>query len=146
MERREYPQLPMVGVGALIHKNGRILLVKRRNEPNKGKWAFPGGLVELGERVEDALIREVREEVGLRIKIEGLLDVIDDIHYDSLGKIRFHYILIDYIASPIGGKIKLNPESSSYGWFYPKEIGEMDTSINTKKAVREFEYNYKSSY
>lgn len=135
---RVYPELPLVGSGALIHKAGKILLVKRRNDPNKGRWALPGGLVELGERVEAAVTREVREEVGLDIHLEGLLDVVNDIHYDDRGKVRYHYILVDFLARPTGGRLRLNSESSSSKWFDPEQVQRANTSENTKKVIRRF--------
>ncbi len=128
----------MVGSGALIHKGGKILLVKRKNDPNRGRWALPGGLVELGERVEDAVRREVREEVGLDIHLEGLLDVVNDIHYDDRCKVRYHYILVDFLAKPTGGRLRLNSESSSSRWFDPEQVQGANTSDNTKTVVRRF--------
>lgn len=136
--KRDYPELPMVGSGALIHKGGKVLLVKRNNEPNKGRWALPGGLVELGERVEDAVRREVREEVGLDIHLEGILDVVDDIHYDVRGKVKYHYILVDFLAKRVGGRLRLNRESSSSKWFDLRQVQRANTSENTKAVVRRF--------
>ncbi|TLY14933.1 MAG: NUDIX domain-containing protein, partial [Thaumarchaeota archaeon] len=120
--KREYPSLPMVGAGALIYKGNSVLLVKRNNEPNKGKWALPGGVVKVGEGVEDATVREVKEEMGLEIKLEGLLSVLDDIHYDGKGRVMYHFVLVTYLASPQGGKVKLNSESDEYKWFSPTEV------------------------
>ena len=136
--KRDYPELPLVGAGALIHKDGKVLLVKRNNEPNKGRWALPGGLVELGEKVEDAVRREVREEVGLEVDLEGLLDVANDIHYDDRGNIRYHYILVDYLAKPTGGRLRLSSESSTSKWFGPKQLQHLNSSDNTKRVVRRF--------
>ena len=79
---RRYPSLPLVGAGAVVHRGEKVFLVKRRYAPNRGKWALPGGLVELGEKVEDAAAREVLEEPGLHVRLEGLLDVGTDIHFD----------------------------------------------------------------
>ena len=138
VRKREYPSLPMVGAGALIHKGHKILLVKRKNEPNKGRWALPGGLVELGERVEDAVRREVKEEVGLNVKLERLLDVLDDIHYDPEGRTRYHYILVDYLAAPRAGRVRLNGESAGYRWFDPAEVPGINASENTKRVVRRY--------
>jgi 8-oxo-dGTP diphosphatase len=136
--RREYPRLPTVGAGALIHSRGKVLLIKRRNEPNKGRWALPGGLVEVGETVQQAILREVREEVALEVKLEGLLDVADDVHYDKEGRVRFHYVLVDYLAKPTGGTPKVNAESSGFRWFDPREVALIDTSESTKRVVELF--------
>src|SRR6266571_1896266 len=122
--KREYPMLPMVGAGALIYKGNSVLLVKRNNEPNKGKWALPGG--------------EVKEGVGLEIRLEGLLDVLDDIHYDGKGRVLYHYVLVSYLASSQGGKVKLNSESDEYKWFSQTEVRSVFATENTKKVVQRY--------
>ncbi len=128
----------MVGAGALIHRGNTVLLVKRNNEPNRGKWALPGGVVKVGENVEDAVRREVKEEVGLEIRLEGLLDVLDDIHHDGKGRVLYHYILVSYVASPEGGKVKLNSESEEYQWFTATEVRSIFATDNTKKVVQRY--------
>src|SRR2546427_9783459 len=112
--KREYPLLPMVGAGALIYKGNSVLLVKRNNEPNKGRWALPGGVVKVGEGVEDATRREVKEEVGLEIRLEGLLDVVDDIHYDGKGKVMYNFVLVRYLPSAQGGTEKLKSKQDEH--------------------------------
>src|SRR3989449_5546545 len=95
--KREYPLFPMVGAGALIYKGNSVLLVKRNNEPNKGRWALPGGVVKGGERGEDATRREGKEEGGLEIGLEGLLDLSDDIHYDGKRGGMYHFVLVTHL-------------------------------------------------
>ncbi len=115
------------------------MLLKRKNPPNQGKWALPGGLVELGEEVQDAAVREVKEETGLSVLLEALLDVITDVHLDEKGRIRYHYILVDYAAKPSRGKVSLNSESAAGGWFTPEQIRRMEVSKNTMRCVENFE-------
>ena len=128
----------MVGAGALIHHRGRVLLVKRRHPPNRGRWALPGGLVELGEDVEDAVLREVKEELGILVKLEALLDVATDIHLDEDSRVKYHYVLVDYLATPLGTAVKLNEESSAFRWFTPAEAELLDMSDATRRVVASY--------
>lgn len=136
--RREYPEYPFVGVGALIHRGGKILLIKRRFEPNKGRWSLPGGLVERGERVEEAALREVKEELGIRVVLEGLMGIANEIIQDENGLVKYHYVLVDFLARPKSEKIRLNRESSSFRWIRPETVENLNSSNNTKAIVRKY--------
>ena len=96
--RRLYPKQPLVGVGAVIMRSGKILLEKRKNEPGKGKRSIPGGLVELGERAEQTVIREVWEETNLTVEKPELTDVVDNVDLDENGKVKYHFVIIDYLV------------------------------------------------
>ncbi len=138
---REYPAHPLVGVGALIHdREGRVLLIKRKFEPNKGRWSLPGGLLETGEALIEAGRREVREELGVELEVEGLFHVSEEIIKDSAGKTRFHFILVDFLASlkPEGATITLNEESESFKWFTPDQVGGLETTENTRRIVEKY--------
>lgn len=114
--RREYPDTPIVAVAALILDKGRLLLVKRKNEPSQGLWSAPGGVVELGERMEDAVKREAKEETGMRIEIERMLTVLDHILKDKNRRVRFHYTIIYYVAHPVGGMLKASTDAEDVKW------------------------------
>ena len=131
--KREYPKLPMVAVGAVVKKGDSIVLVKRTHEPGKGFWSIPGGLVELGETVKDAVKREVREETGLSVKIDKLIDVIDNIVYDRPGRLKFHYVLVDFLVHPVGGKVQ---DTSKASWV---KAGELSKYRLTKTATKLFQ-------
>lgn len=133
--RREYPSRPLVGAGAVVYDGPKVLLVKRKFPPNEGRWALPGGLVELGERVQDAVIREVKEETGLDVILERLLDVGTDIHVDTKSRPRYHYVLVDYLARPVRGRVRLNPESSAYGWFTLDQTRRLNMSDLTRDVL-----------
>ena len=95
---REYPDYPRVGVGAIVLHEGRVLLVKRGRAPGLGLWSVPGGLVDLGETTVDAARREVVAECGLKVQIAGLVGVLDRVTRDAEGRVRYHWVLIDYLA------------------------------------------------
>ena len=106
MIAREYPTSPMVGVGVAVFNNDdKILLVKRGQDPNEGLWALPGGIVELGEELKAAAIREVKEECNIEVEVGEVVSVVDLILKDQNKNIKYHYILIDYYAVYIKGKL-----------------------------------------
>jgi len=113
---REYPARPIVGVGAVILDAGRVLLVRRGNEPLKGEWSLPGGAVEVGETLEAAIAREIREETGLEIEVGPLIDVLDRIRVDPDGRVRFHYVLIDFVCRPTGGTLCCATDAAEVTW------------------------------
>jgi ADP-ribose pyrophosphatase YjhB (NUDIX family) len=136
--KREYPSLPVARVEALIHKRDTVLLLKLASEPNLGKWGLPGGVVKTGETVEEAARREAKEQVGLDVNLEGMLDIQDDIHRDGKGKVRFHDILIGYLASPRRGKVELSAEATEYKWFTAAEVRSVFATDNTKRTVQKY--------
>jgi len=132
--KREYPKLPMVAVGAVVKKGSLIILVKRTHEPGKGFWSIPGGLVELGEPVKDAVKREVREETGLEVEIDKLIDVIDNIVYDRSRRLKFHYVLIDFLVHPVGGELQ---DASKTRWIKAGELSQYRITKTATKLLQE---------
>jgi 8-oxo-dGTP diphosphatase len=106
MVKRLYPDQPVVGIGAVIIQKGKIALIKRGNEPSRGKWTIPGGLVELGESLEAAVIRETKEETLLDVEDPTLIDVVDNVDLDEQGKVKYHYVIIDYLVHVKAGTIQ----------------------------------------
>ena len=104
--KRIYPEQPIFGVGAVIIKEGKIALIKRRNEPSKGKWTIPGGLVELGENLDLAVIRETKEETCLEVEKPCLIDLVDNIELDVKGKVKYHFVIADYLVIVKSGILK----------------------------------------
>jgi len=124
--KRLYPKKPLIGVGAVIVCNGRILLEKRKGEPGKGKWSIPGGLVELGERAEQTVIREVREETNLEVENPELIDVVDSITFDEDGRIKYHFVIIDYFVKLKGGTVKAADDAAELKWVPFNEVEKYD--------------------
>ena len=105
MSSRAYPDRPFVGVGGVIVDQGRVVLIKRRFEPLAGQWSLPGGTLEIGESLEAGVAREMREETGLEVAVGPVVDVFDRILLDTDGRVRYHFVLIDYLCRPIGGSL-----------------------------------------
>jgi mutator protein MutT len=124
--KRLYPNQPIVGVGAVIIQDGRILLEKRKNEPGKGKWSVPGGLVELGENVEQTVTREVKEETGLEVEKPEHIDVVDNIIRDESGKVKYHFVIIDYFMRLKGGTLKAASDAEELKWVSLSDVEKYD--------------------
>jgi 8-oxo-dGTP diphosphatase len=105
-DSRRYPERPIVGVGAVIMVAEKVVLIRRRFEPLKGEWSLPGGAVELGETLETAIAREVKEETGLEVEVGPVIEVFDRITMDDQKQIQYHYVLIDYLCWPHGGSLQ----------------------------------------
>lgn len=121
---RLYPEHPLVGVGAVVIRDGMILLEKRFNEPGKGKWSIPGGLVELGERLEQTVIREVKEETNLDVDNPELIDVVDRVDLDEDKKVRYHFVIVDYFVKLKGGTLKASSDAAELEWVALDEVEE----------------------
>ncbi|HEY2861674.1 MAG TPA: NUDIX hydrolase [Terracidiphilus sp.] len=113
--QREYPLSPLVGVGAVIVYQGRVLLVQRGREPMKGKWTVPGGLIEVGETLSEAVVRETREETGIEVEPVELIELLDRIHREE-GRVRYHYVIADYLCRVVGGTLAAADDAAAVRW------------------------------
>jgi mutator protein MutT len=113
--QREFPETPLVGVGAVIVDRGRVLLVRRGQEPLKGQWSLPGGLLELGEALTAGVVREVKEETGLTVETIELIELLDRIHRDG-DRVRYHYVIADYLCRVAGGELKAASDADAVRW------------------------------
>lgn len=120
--RRDYPDRPVVGVGVVVWRGHRVLLVRRGRPPRAGQWSLPGGAQELGESVRAAARREVREETGLELGELRLVDVVDSIERDEEGRVRRHYTLVDFTADAIGGRERPGSDAAALAWFRLREL------------------------
>jgi len=132
--KRLYPKQPIVGVGAIIICDGKILLEKRKSEPGKGKWSIPGGIVELGESMEQTVIREVKEETGLEVENPEDIDVVDNIIRDNNGEIKYHFVIIDYFVKLKGGTVKASSDAEELKWVQFNMVEKHDLT----KTFRDF--------
>jgi 8-oxo-dGTP diphosphatase len=134
--KREYPSAPMVGVGAVVVDEGRVVLVKRAHSPMLGEWSIPGGAVELGETVREAVIREAREETGLDVKPMALVGVFDRVIRDESGSVLYHYVLVDYYCRLVGGELCAGSDCDGAQWFSPEEVACVPLPKDTAEVVR----------
>lgn len=135
--KRTYPSAPLVGVGAVAIKNGKILLVRRAFDPGAGKWSIPGGLVEVGEKLSEACSRETEEETGIKVEILELINVFDMIDRDGEGRAKYHYVLVDFLAKPVGGEERKSEEVTEIAWVDYQEAKRMDLTKTARKALEE---------
>jgi 8-oxo-dGTP diphosphatase len=117
----EFPDHPVVGVGAVVVHDGKALIVKRGHEPRKGEWSLPGGRVELGESLVDAVRREIREETGLEIEVGPVVEIFDRVHrLDS--RVRYHFVIVDYLCTCSGGALRAGDDAEDVAWVTGEEI------------------------
>jgi 8-oxo-dGTP diphosphatase len=133
--KRDYPERPIVGVGAVVWRNDRVLLIRRGNPPRQGEWSLPGGAQDLGETVYAAAIREVHEETGIEITVTGLIDVIDSIDRDENGGFRYHYTLIDVLGEYVSGDARAGHDAADAGWFSLTEAVAMVNWPETRRIL-----------
>ncbi|HEY1962594.1 MAG TPA: NUDIX hydrolase [Rhizomicrobium sp.] len=128
---------PIVGVGAVVWDGpDRVLLVRRGQPPKLGEWSLPGGRVEAGESLREALVRELLEETGLDVRIGALIDVVDLIERDEAGALAAHFVLIDFSAQVSGGTLCASSDAADCGWFAPAEALQQVSWEETRRIIR----------
>jgi 8-oxo-dGTP diphosphatase len=134
-EARRYPARPIVGVGGVAFVDGRVVLIKRRFEPLAGRWSVPGGTLELGESLHEGLVREMREETGLIVEVGPLVELFDRITRDDDGRVRFHYVLADYLCRPVGGTLEPGSDVAEVALADIDELGPYDLTAKTLAVI-----------
>jgi len=132
---RSYPVRPIVGVGAVVLDGDRVLLVKRAHEPLKGEWSLPGGAVDVGETLEEAIRREVREETCLEVEVGPIVDVLDRIRRDPAGRVQFHYVLIDFLCRPLSGTLQCESDAEAAAWAERAELERYGVAAATISVI-----------
>jgi 8-oxo-dGTP diphosphatase len=136
MVKRLYPDQPIVGVGAVIIQDGKLALIKRGNEPSKGKWSIPGGHVELGESLPDAVIREAQEETCLEVDDPCLIDVVENVDLDEQGKVKYHYVIVDYLVHVKSGNIEAASDAAELRWVPFDEVENYNLTASFRVFFR----------
>ena len=133
---RRHPDRPIVAVGAAIIDAGRVLLVKRGQEPLKGRWSLPGGVVELGEVLVDALVREVAEETGIEIHVGPVVDVLDIVEQDPDGRVQYHFVVVDYLCRPATHALRCGSDADEVRWVAAAGLDAYQLTEKTASVIR----------
>jgi 8-oxo-dGTP diphosphatase len=132
---REYPDRPVVGVGAIVWRGERVLLIRRGRPPRLGQWSLPGGAQQLGETLEEAIRREVREETALELARVSFLTTVDLVERDPAGRVRYHYTLVDFSAEADGGDPIAGDDAAAVAWFEPDELTGLGLWSETVRVI-----------
>jgi 8-oxo-dGTP diphosphatase len=133
---KPYPERPVVGVGAVVLDGDRVLLIKRGHEPLKGQWSLPGGSVEIGETLETAIAREVREETGLDVEVGPIVEVLDRITRDASGNVEHHFVLVDFVCRPAGGVLGGASDADAAEWVSLERLTAYGVAGVTVQVIR----------
>ena len=134
--KRDYPEHPIIGVGAVIVRGDKALLVRRATEPLKDEWSVPGGVLELGEKLRVGAARETLEETGLTVEVGEVLDVFDSIFFDGAGRTQYHFVLIDFLCRPIAGEATARSDVSDVRWVKEAELAALNLRESIAEVVR----------
>ncbi len=132
---REYPAHPVVGVGAVVVRDGKALIIKRAHEPRQGEWSLPGGLLELGESLQDGVRQEIKEETGLDVDVGPIIETFDRVHRDELGKIRYHFVIVDFVCWSRGGEAVPSSDADGVAWVTAGEIDDYGVNPHAKEVI-----------
>ncbi len=135
MLKREYPETPLIGVGAIIIEDSHVLLVKRGHPPLAGEWSIPGGVLEVGELLKEAAVREVKEETGLTVEPGEILGVFDRLIHNG-NRVQYHYVLIDFLCRRIEGLLQPGSDAEEVRWFTAEEIPSLNLAADTAEVIR----------
>lgn len=133
---REYPERPIVGVGGVAISKGRVLLVRRGNPPLDGEWSIPGGTLEVGETLPEAVKRELTEETGLVVRVRGVIEVLERIFLDPEGRAKYHYVILDYLCEVTGGNARAGSDATDLAWADESELGKYELNAAVTRVIQ----------
>jgi ADP-ribose pyrophosphatase YjhB (NUDIX family) len=133
---KEYPSAPVVGVGGVVVRDGRALIIRRAHEPRRGEWSIPGGTVEVGERLTDAVRRELVEETGLEVTVGPIIETFDRIHRDADGRIRYHFVIIDFACEAPLGEPVAGTDALEVAWVRAEELEAYGVNPHAAAVIR----------
>jgi 8-oxo-dGTP diphosphatase len=136
IDRREYPERPVVGVGGVVIQDGRALLIKRGHPPLQGEWSIPGGTLELGESLLEGVGRELSEETGIRVRVVDLIEVFERVFRDEEGKVRYHFVILDYLCEARSGSARAGGDVVEVAWASEGELEHYWLAPSATRVIR----------
>jgi 8-oxo-dGTP diphosphatase len=134
--RREYPDRPVVGVGGVVIRDGRALLIRRGSPPLEGQWSIPGGTLELGETITEGVRRELREETGLEVHVLDLIEVFDRIFPDGEGRPQYHFVILDYLCESATGAPRAGSDVTDAAWAGEEELARFELTATASRILK----------
>ncbi len=134
-DRREYPERPICGVGAVVRKGDQALIIRRGKAPRRGEWSIPGGAVEIGETLEQAVRREILEECSVEIAVGGIVDAVDMIQRDADGRVQYHYVVVDFAADWVAGSLSANSDAMEARWVSAAKVDRYVKNVKTRDVI-----------
>ena len=119
----------------MVVRDGRALIIKRAHEPRKGEWSLPGGLLELGESLQDAICREIKEETNLEVVVGPIIETFDRVHHDDAGRIRYHFVIVDFVCWPGAGEAVPGSDADDVAWVTADQIDEYQVNAHAKDVI-----------
>jgi 8-oxo-dGTP diphosphatase len=133
---REYPDHPIVGVGGVVISNGRVLLIRRGNPPLVGEWSIPGGTLEVGETLPEAVKRELAEEAGIEVRVGELIEALERIFLDPHGRTKYHHVILDYLCEMVGGNTRAGSDATEVAWATQSELDKYELSAAATRVIQ----------
>lgn len=134
--RREYPERPLVGVGGVVIRDERTLLIRRGSAPLEGEWSIPGGMLELGETILEGVRRELLEETAIEVRVLDLIEVFERVTRDEAGKLKYHFVILDYLCEAVGGEAQAGSDVTDVAWARESELTEYSLTPTATRVIQ----------
>ena len=134
--RREYPERPLVGVGGVVIRDERTLLIRRGSAPLEGEWSIPGGMLELGETILEGVRRELLEETAIEVRVLDLIEVFERVTRDEVGKLKYHFVILDYLCEAVRGEAQAGSDVTDVAWARESELSKYSLTPTATRVIQ----------